>query len=118
MQTHNIIDVGECVIDVSADSQYSSVLDFTGWRSKLAALIFDGPADGTGTFRVQVSHSVEDYDEYGSTWRDLQSNGADVTIPTDGSVRINTSVKGRLRIASSAAEVLDRRFRVMGDDLT
>lgn len=107
-------DLGELYIDTTVDPTVSSVLKFDSWRGAIQVVIVDGPGALTGTARVQVSHSDEDTDVYGTTWRDLQSGGADILIPADGSVQINTSGFRRMRIASSGSEAADRRFRIRG----
>jgi hypothetical protein len=108
------MDFGEILIDINVSSTISQVMDFSGWRGSVQSVIIDGPGTLTGTATVQVSHSMEDTDEYGTTWRDLQSAGSDITVPADGSIHINSSGFRRLRISSSAAEAANRRFRIRG----
>lgn len=114
LKPNRTVDLGELLIDINEDNQISTVMDFSGWRGAALGFVVDGPGTLTGTVTVEVSHSMEDTDEYGTTWRDLQSAGADVTIPADGSVRVNSVSFKRLRVSSDAAEVANRRFRVYG----
>jgi hypothetical protein len=112
------MNLGEMLIDLTVSTTISSVVILDGpgnrWKQSLNALSIDGPGTLTGTATVQVSDSLEDTDEYGTTWRDLQSAGADVTIPADGYVRINANDAKRIRIRSGSAEAANRRFRLKG----
>lgn len=101
------VDLGTVMIDVSADDDLSSVMDFSGWRGRASAIMIEGPGTLTATARVQASLD-------NSTWSDLQSNGADITIPADGMVRINAVDFNYLRIATSGAEGADRTFTIRG----
>lgn len=111
------IDLGEVLIDINENDSLSDVMDFSGWRGMTQSITIDGPGTLTGTARVQVSNSMEDFDEFGnSTWFDKQSGGADILIPADGSVSILDVNFRRLRIASSGDETADRRFKVRGKE--
>jgi hypothetical protein len=113
-----IMDLGEMLIDFSVDDDLSTVFILDGpgdrWRQAFSSIIIDGPVALTGTVKLQVSHSDADTDSEGTTWRDFQSGGADVTIPADGSVEIASPLGRRIRISSSGNEVADRRFRIRG----
>lgn len=107
------LDLGEFYVDITTDDDLSSELDFAGWRAGAEAIIIYGPGALNGTATVQESFSAtEDEDEHGTTWRDLQSGGSDVTVPADGSVRITVSGFKRLRISLSSPQTVDRRFIV------
>lgn len=108
------MDVGEFLIDINVDDSLSNAIRFDNWRGSLQTIIIDGPGAFTGTAKVQESFSQEDTDEYGTTWRDMQSGGSDITVPADGSVRITVTGFRRLRISSSGNETVNRRFKVRG----
>jgi hypothetical protein len=118
LKPHVSMDLGDLLIDINVNSQLSTVLDFDGpgnrWRSGFDAISIGGPGTLTGTVTVQVSDFTEDSDEYGTTWRDKQSAGVDITVPADGHITINTVDFKRLRLSSGSAEVANRRFRVRG----
>ena len=109
------VGLGEVLIDILEDDDLSEVMDFSGWRGQSESITIDGPGALTGTVKVQVSNSMEDLDEFGnSTWFDKQSSGADITVPSDGSVTIKDVNFKRLRLASASAETADRRFKIRG----
>ena len=116
-----IMDLGEMRIDVTVDDDISTVFVLDGprsrWKQGFSVIIIDGPGALTGTATLQVSHVDIDEDEFGTSWRDVQSAGADVTIPADGSMQINSPVGRRIRIKSGSAEAADRRFRIRGVEL-
>ena len=105
---HSSIDLGDLLIDVSEDNDNSNSMDFTGWRSACRSVTIFGPGTLTSTITVQVSQD-------GTNWRDLQSAGADITIPADGAVVIQTTGFKYLRV-SGTNEAADRTFKVMGED--
>jgi len=115
LKPQRVVDLGEFLIDTNEDTQLSSVLDMSrSSRQALSGLIIYGPLSADGTLTLQESFSDEDTDAYGSTWRDVQSGGADVTIPADGVVRLSLTGFHRLRISSGSAETSDRRLIVKG----
>lgn len=115
MKGQVVVDVGEFLIDTNEDTQLSSVIDMReAGRKAVTGLIIYGPGAADGTLTLQESYSDEDTDVYGSTWRDVQSGGVDITIPVDGVVRISLTGFHRLRISSGSAESVNRRLVVRG----
>lgn len=101
-------DIGTFVIANGASD--SSTLDFNGWRSLAQSLKISGPGTLTGAVKLQVSHDA------GVSWKDVESNGADVTIPADGNITVRSVVKGLYRVTSAGAEGAERTFIVQGED--
>lgn len=103
-----IVDLG--LFTIANGGTASSSLDFTRWRSQAEAMRIIGPGTLTGTVKLQFSLD-------GSTnWTDVQSAGADITIPADGTVRVNDIGRGYYRLLSSSAEGAQRIFTVQGFD--
>lgn len=113
-----LIDLGVMLIDIGIDSSVSNEIHFDGlgqkWKQGVRSIGVSGPGSLTGTARVQVSDSMEDLDEFGTTWKDLQEGGADVVIPEDGFVSFDYAGWRRMRVSSNGTEVEDRRFKVSG----
>lgn len=85
----------------------SDSLDFRRWRGNANQIAIYPPGTLTGTVKVQISQD-------GTNWFDLQSDGADVTIPADGVVTITSVHFEYLRVQSDAAEGAERVFKVVG----
>lgn len=100
--------LGTLLIDESVDNDNSNAMDFTGWRGYADGIAIYGPGTLTSTIKVQVS-------ENGTDWFDLQSNGADITIPADGHVIIKAVTWRYLRVTGTN-EAADRTFIVKGID--
>lgn len=105
---HSSLDLGELLIDVSEDNDNSNSMDFSGWRAACRSITIFGPGALTAAIKVQVSWD-------GTNWVDLQSAGADIAIPADGAVVIQTTGFKYLRV-SGTNEGADRTFKVMGED--
>ena len=69
-------------------------------------LLIGSPTALTGTVKFQVSH------DGGSTYLDLQSSGADVTIGAAESVQLTFQGWTHLRVVSGSAEAATRTFTV------
>jgi hypothetical protein len=110
MYAHRNVDLGVLTIDIAVDDDVSDEMDFRGWRGSARNLGISGPGTLTGTAKVQVSSDA------GQNWRDLQSAGADITIPADGHVVIQSVSFDLLRIVSSGNEIADREFVVVGEE--
>lgn len=104
------VKLGTLLIDVSEDNDNSNAMLFTGWRGNFGAIAIQGPGTLDSTVKVQVS-------EDGTNWFDLQSNGADVTVPADGHVIIKANTWNYLRVSGSN-ETADRTFIVKGMENT
>jgi len=104
---HRAVDLG--TLTIPASSQASSSLDFTGWRGSVESIDIYGPGVLTGSVKVQVS-------EDNTTWFDKQSAGADIAIPADGSVTLQSVGFKYLRVYSASVEVAERVFIVKGEE--
>jgi hypothetical protein len=107
MGMHRNIDLGTLVIANGGTS--SSSMSFRKWRSGVSKVMIVSPDTLTGTVKVEVS-------EDNSAWKDLQSNGADITIPADSAVPITVQPWKYLRVTSGSAEGEERTFIVKGEE--
>lgn len=100
---HEVTKLG--TLTIPSGTTPSDSLDFRGWRSAAAYLTIFGPDTLPEVVKVQVSID-------GSTWTDLQSSGADITVPAASSVVIKSMGYQYLRLASTTNVGADRTFSI------
>lgn len=106
--------VTEDTLTIASGQTESGELNFSGHRGHTDEIhVVCQETTLTGTVTVEVSY------DSGSSWRTLQSGGANVEVGADDSVVIRARpVWDRLRLVSGSAEGADRDFLVICAEAT
>lgn len=103
---HSVTDLGS--LTIASGQTASPSMDFRGWRRSASGISIRGPGTLTGTVKVQTSRDD-------TNWSDLESAGADITVPADGQIVIKAVIWKYLRLLSGSAEGSDRIFYLTGE---